>query len=96
MQEEMAFVAELGMLRSVAHPHLLRYLGCGIHSEKQPDGTTPTRYLAIVCPRCSPLSYPPSPPTADTRCRGWEGKGPSEGQCAPVRTGAMFQSEHAF
>jgi hypothetical protein len=50
VQEEMGFVAELGALRSVSHPHLVQYLGCGINSEKQPDGTAPKRYLAIVCP----------------------------------------------
>lgn len=56
MQEEMAFVAELGMLRSVVHPHLLQYIGCGISSEKQADGTMPKRFLAIVRPPQPPAS----------------------------------------
>jgi hypothetical protein len=56
-------VAELGALRSVSHPHLVQYLGCGINSEKQPDGTAPKRYLAIVRPQspcllsCAEISY---------------------------------------
>lgn len=53
LQEEMGFVAELGMLRSIHHPHLVQYLGCGINSEKQADGTVPKRYLAIVRTSCS-------------------------------------------
>jgi hypothetical protein len=50
-------VAELGMLRSISHPCLVQYLGCGINSEKQADGTVPKRYLSIVCPLFS-LSAP--------------------------------------
>lgn len=39
------FMAELHILRKLSHPYIIRYLGCGVLTEK---GSPPRQYISIV------------------------------------------------
>jgi serine/threonine protein kinase len=51
MQDDEMFLAELGVMKKLSHPYIIRYLGCGILTEKDSAGTK--NYIAIVCPLMS-------------------------------------------
>lgn len=44
------FMAELGVMRKLSHPYIVRYLGCGMLSEDPEKGSSedPHNYIAIV------------------------------------------------
>jgi hypothetical protein len=48
MQDDQMFMAELGVMRKLSHPYIVRYLGCGVLTEKSASGNK--NYIAIVRP----------------------------------------------
>ena len=42
------FMAEIGVMRRLSHPYIIRYLGCGVIKESQPDGMPPKHFIAVV------------------------------------------------
>lgn len=43
------FMAEIGIMRKLSHPYIIRYLGCGIIADRQADGTE-KHFMAVVRP----------------------------------------------
>lgn len=48
------FMAEIGIMRKLSHPYIIRFLGCGVITEQPAlsaaPGTAPKHFLAVVRP----------------------------------------------
>lgn len=64
------FLAEIGVMRKLSHPYIVRYLGCGVISESQPDGAPPKHYIAVVRP-CPTWMPPPPSARSGLISHGW-------------------------
>ena len=56
MQDDRMFMAEIGLMRKLSHPYIVRYHGCGVITHAQPNGGPPKHFIAVVSP-----PFPPSP-----------------------------------
>jgi hypothetical protein len=41
------FMAELGIMRKLSHPYIIRYIGCGVLKDNHAEGP-PKHYIAVV------------------------------------------------
>lgn len=56
------FMAEIGIMRKLSHPYIIRFLGCGVLNEAAAPGTPVRQVLAVVRPA-------PTPRRRGRRCR---------------------------
>lgn len=50
MQDDQMFMAEIGVMRKLSHPYIIRYLGCGMMTQGPKKGSSenPQSHIAIV------------------------------------------------
>lgn len=70
VQDDRMFLAEIGVMRKLSHPYIVRYLGCGILSESQPDGAPQKHFIAVVRSRSRWIS--PLPRSNRLLDRWWD------------------------
>ena len=53
LQDDQMFMAEIGVMRKLSHPYIIRYLGCGMMTQGPKKGSSedPQSHIAIVCPQ---------------------------------------------
>eukprot|EP00892_Ulva_mutabilis_P009310 jgi/Ulvmu1/6751/UM030_0086.1 len=51
-EDDRMFMAEIGIMRKLSHPYIIRYLGCGIVTEKQPGGSPDKHFMAVAQECC--------------------------------------------